>query len=351
MRRVLLALAVLALLAGGCSKSEPEVVAASPSSSPSPSPSPSPAPPPVAALTGVLLPEPVDRPVLALKIDNASAALPPDGLEDADIVFEEEVEGGITRFLALFHSADPKEAGPVRSGRESDADLLPQFSPVLGISGAAAPVEKLFRDADISFFQEGDAEAKSAFYRVSDRIAPHNLFARTEDLWATGEDLPQPSDPVFTFDEDTPAGGDDIDSLELTYSSFANATWTWAGDAKRWDREQNGSPHATAEGRTLGSDNVVIMRVKSRAGNRRDSAGNPTVELDVIGKGKATFLRDGQAFKGRWRKESAEKPLQWLDREGEPFPLTPGQTWIEVLPIGDSLSISRAGKAGSAGDE
>ena len=95
MRRALCAVAVLALLAAGCTKEEPPV-AASPSPSPSPSPteSPTPEPPPLAALTGEELPEPVDRAVLAVKIDNASPALPPDGIEDADIVFEEEVEGG-----------------------------------------------------------------------------------------------------------------------------------------------------------------------------------------------------------------------------------------------------------------
>lgn len=340
MRRVLLALAVLALLAGGCTKSEPEV-AASPSVSPSPSPSPSPPPPPIAALTGVELPEPIERPVLAVKIDNASAALPPDGIEDADIVFEEEVEGGLTRFLALFHSADPKEVGPVRSGRESDADLLPQFSPVLALSGAARPVEKLFRDADITFLQEGDKEAAGAFYRVDDRIAPHNLFAHTEDLWAAGEDLPQPSEPVFEFDDEAPPGGKVVTSAAMTYSTFANANWTWEPDSERWEREQNGSPHATADGRTIGSDNVVIMRVKSRAGDRTDSAGNPTVELDVVGKGNAVFLRDGMVYRGRWRKDSPEDPLEWLDKDGDTFPLHPGQTWVEVLPVGDDFKLSK----------
>jgi hypothetical protein len=347
---VVLALAVLALLAGGCTKKEP-VAAPSPSASPSPSPSPSPAPPPIAALTGIELPEAIERPVLAVKIDNASAALPPDGIEEADIVFEEEVEGGITRFLALFHSKDPKEVGPVRSGRESDADLLPQFQPVLGISGAARPVEKLFRDAGIRFFQEGEKEAKAAFYRVTDRVAPHNLFAHTDDLWATGDDLPHPTEPVFEFDEDAPSGGEETASVAMTYSNFANAQWTWDDKAEQWERDQNNSPHATAAGRTISAKNVVIMRVISRPGGRKDSAGNPTVELGVIGKGNAVFLRDGEAYKGRWRKESAEEPLEWLDRDGDPFPLQLGQTWIEVLPVDDDFSTEKAGASEAASED
>lgn len=348
MRPVLLTLAVLALLAGGCTKDEPAVGASPPTA---PSASPSPQPPPVAALTGVQLPERIERPVLAVKIDNASAALPPDGLEDADIVFEEEVEGGLTRFLALFHSNDPEEVGPVRSGREADADLLPPFQPVVGLSGAARRVEKMFRDAGITFFQEEDDEAGDAFYRVPDRVAPHNLFARTGALWAMGEDLPHPTEAVFEFDEEVPPRGRDAAAVAVTYSTFANARWEWDPKTERWQREQNGSPHATADGTTISSDNVVVMRVASRPGDRRDSAGNPTVELDVVGKGRAIFLRDGEVFNGRWRKDSPDDQVQWLDADGDTFGLRPGQTWVEVLPLGDDLEVTRGRASESATDD
>ena len=338
MRRVLCALAVLALLVGGCTKKE-EPVAASPSPvEPSESPSPEP-PPPVAPLTGEELDEQFERPVLAVKIDNASAALPPDGIEDADIVFEEEVEGGITRFLALFHSKDPEEIGPVRSGREADVDLLPQFKPVLALSGAARQVEKMFRDADITFFQEGEAD--DAFYRVPDRVAPHNLFADTEKLWAAGEDLPLPEEPVFEFDTSTPSDGKKAAQARMVFSNFADATWTYNGSKERWERDQNGSPHTTADDKTIAADNIVIMRVQSRQGNRKDSAGNPTVELDVVGKGQAVVLRDGESFKAKWSKDSPEEPLEFRTRDGDPLPLRPGQTWIEILPVGDKLELRK----------
>jgi hypothetical protein len=330
---------VLALLAGGCTKEEAPTVAASPTVTPTESPTPPP-PPPIAPLTGIELDEPVDRAVLAVKIDNASAALPPDGIEDADIVFEEEVEGGLTRFLVLFHSQDPEEVGPVRSGREADADLLPQFQAVLGFSGADNSVKSMLRDAGVEFYEEGEADG--AFYRVDDRIAPHNLFAHTKDLWAQGESLPVPEEPVLAFDESAPDGGKDVGALTMTFSSFITADWTYDDAKNNWLREQNGSEHATADGRTVSADNVVVMRVQSRQGNRTDSAGNPTVELDVIGKGKMQLFRDGRVYKGRWSKETAEKPLEFTWKGGEPLPLRPGQTWIEILPVGDPLKTSKA---------
>ena len=345
LRRVLCALAVVALLAGGCSKDEPEV-AASPSETPSPTESPSPEPPPVGVLTGELLDEAVDRPVLAVKIDNAPAALPPDGIEDADIVIEEEVEGGITRFLALYHSSDPEEVGPVRSGREADVELLVPFRPVLALSGAAKSVEGMFRSAGVPFFQEGEAEG--AFRRVDDRVAPHNLFATTETLWEQGDDLELLDEPVFEFSEDVPDDGQDVESVELTYSAYADAVWTWTGT--EWEREQNGEPHEVAAGGVIRADNVIVMRVESRPGTRTDKAGNPTLELDVIGKGKATYFRDGQEFRGRWEKDSREDQLVWLTTDGDDFELRPGQTFIQILPTDDFIKTKKASDASESSE-
>ena len=346
-RRVLCALAVLAFVAVGCSKEEPQVAAsASPSETPSPTESPSPEPPPVAVLTGEVLDEAIERPVLAVKIDNAPAALPPDGIEDADIVMEEEVEGGITRFLALYHSSDPEAVGPVRSGREADVELLVPFQPVLALSGAAKKVLSMFEHAELPFFQEGEADG--AFYRVDDRVAPHNLFATTEALWAQGEDIEPLEEPVFAFSEDVPDDGQDVESVELTYSPYADATWTWTGS--EWEREQNGEPHEVAAGGVITADNVVVMRVESRPGGRTDMAGNPTLELDVIGKGRATFFRDGQAFKGRWEKDDRQDQLVWLTNDGDEFALRPGQTFIQILPTDDFIKTKKPSGASESAD-
>ena len=337
MRRMLCALAVLALLGAGCTR-DPAPVPTETASAPSEAPSPT-EPPPVAVLTGEELDEEIDHPVLAVKIDNASAALPPDGLEAADIVFEEEVEGGLTRFLALFHSDDPEDIGPVRSGREVDADLLPAFAPVLAFSGAANPVKGLLRDADVRFFEEGEPDEET-FYRVDDRLAPHNLFAKTEPLWDAGEGLAVPEDPVFEFDEATPDEGKRTGSAHVEYSTFANADWSWKARDATWERLQNGSPHVTADGDVLTADNVVFLRIKATQGNRTDSAGNPTVELKVIGQGKATVLRDGERFSARWSKDAADEPIELETLDGDPLPLRPGITWIQMVDQEGTLKFS-----------
>ncbi len=342
MRGVICAVAVVGLLLGGCTTPEP--TAAPPTQPPPSTLSPTPEPPPVAPLTGEQLDEAIARPVLAVKIDNASAALPPAGLEFADIVFEEEVEGGLTRLLALFHSRVPGDLGPVRSGREADADLLPPFGAVFALSGAAAVVDELFAKAGLNVVEDDDM--MEAFSRAPDRVVPHDLMMRTAPVLEAGDPDDAPDEPVFSFDKRTPAGGDKATSAHLVFSPFANATWTW--EKRRWSRQQNNSDHATAKGRTIGADNVVIVRVVTSKGGRTDSAGTPTVDIKVVGRGKAVVLRDGKSFDVRWRKRSPEDHIELLDADVEPFPLRPGQTWVELLPAGAPLDI-RGGSGTSGG--
>jgi hypothetical protein len=337
-RRVLRALLVLALSSTACTTdaASPSTVAGRPvvrTEAPA-----EPAPPPIAPLTGADLPDDVAlRPVLAIKIDNAPGAVPQQGLDIAVVVFEEEVEGGITRFVALYQASRPGAVGPVRSGREVDAELLPPFSPVLGISGAARPVTRQFDKAGLSWLQERTGGPDDPFYRAPDRTSPHDVLVRTHDLLALDKKAEAIDEPVFAFDPRSPAGGRAVKAVELEFSLSTEVGWEWSGDA--WNRLQNGTPHQSVEGDGLTADNVVVMRVRSKEGDRADSLGNPTLELDVIGRGTATVLRDGRAYPARWHKVSADDHIQWTTPQGDPLPLRPGRTWIELLKTSSSLRL------------
>jgi hypothetical protein len=284
-------------------------------------------------LTAPLSGQPVDlearnRVVAAVKIDNARAARPPTGLEAADVVIEELVEGGVTRFVALYHASDPGTVGPVRSGREVDADLLPSFDPVLGISVAAPAVSALFAQAGLLTLTEGQA---GAFSRDATRRAPHNLYVSVPALWvaADGRRAPLP-EPAWTFDDTPPDGGEPVASARLRFSPAAEAAWRW--DGGHWLREQDGGAHALAGGEQVAADNVVVASVAVTPGTRRDASGNPTVHVDVLGEGGALLLRDGRAYRGSWRKRSAQAHFEWLGADGAPLALRPGRSWIELLP-------------------
>ncbi|MGH7378168.1 MAG: DUF3048 domain-containing protein, partial [Candidatus Methylomirabilales bacterium] len=174
--------AVLVVIASSCAgggsvreKGSPAGIAASPE-----------APPVICPLTGQQRPAdfPISRPTVAIKIENSTASRPQAGLEKADIVYEELAEGGITRFMALFHCSDASRAGPVRSARSVDPDILLEYAPVLfGYAGANRVVlNKVVATRGV--FDLRDGIRPGAYKRVQDRERPHNLFTSTEELRA-----------------------------------------------------------------------------------------------------------------------------------------------------------------------
>jgi hypothetical protein len=270
------------------------------------------------------------RPVVALKIDNARPARPQDGLERADIVVTELVEDGLTRFVALYHSVDAGNVGPVRSGRDTDAAILPAFSPVLGMSGAAPPTLAVLHSAGLRMFHE-DANP-GAFFRAAARRRPHNFFAATPVLWAQGAGLPAaarpwPQDPVV------PAGGTPVAGLDAVLSRAATVAWRWDPPANTWRRWQDGAPHTAANGEHLHARSVVLLRVPVVAGGGVDVNGAATMDTQVVGEGEAIVLRDAHAFAVRWRKASPQAHFEWLRPDGTPLPLAPGRVWIELQPL------------------
>lgn len=354
-RPLALALAFATAMAlGACSPADQPAVSAPtqrvspPTSNPSPTvttatmattapepTTPAPTAPPRAPLTGRAG---GDRaPVMALKIDNATPARPQRGLGAADVVFEELVEGGTTRFLALFQSRLPEKVGPVRSGREVDAVLLPSFDPLLVFSGAADEVQRDVADAGLALVQDEDESKRydAAFERDAGREAPYNLYLQTDELRTARAERP-PARPPWEFGA-AGAKGQPLKGIELSFSPWASAGWTW--DGKTWIRSQDGSPHELVDGDVITASNVVVMRVPTAPGGRTDSAGNPTVEITVTGKGDALILRDGGVYRGEWSKRDAESDLVWRTRAGRPLPLAPGNTWIELVPADGDVEL------------
>src|SRR5699024_9680447 len=179
-RRHVLAAAALLGPAGvlpGCSTSLSKTTGtAGPTSTPSPSPTPSPTPSPeptwpLTGKTGDI----VDRPAMTVKIENSIASRPQTGLQEADVVWEEMVEGGITRFGAVYHSQLPETFGPVRSVRPMDAAIAAPYGGLMVFSGGQAPFVAALRDAGLQLF--ADDLGSPGFSRSPERYAPHNLFA------------------------------------------------------------------------------------------------------------------------------------------------------------------------------
>lgn len=281
-----------------------------------------------------------DRSVLAVKIDGTERGRPQTGLAQADVVYEELTEGGLTRLLALYHSEDPETVGPVRSARSTDISLLADLeNPLFAWSGANATFEAAVDAA--ALVDVGLASVPEAYERNSDRQAPYNLYASPEELRAAGADLAavRAPTPLFSYlGRRETLDGPEVETVrgvtlaggELTTS----IAWDWDQESGTWLRSQDGSPHVDDRDERIGATNVVVRLTEYRDTGLTDSAGSPVPEAVTVGEGDVLVLSDGKAQSGRWHQPTMGAPTTYTDAEGNELRLKPGKTWVEVLPPG-----------------
>jgi hypothetical protein len=294
--------------------------------------------PNVAPLTGLPGdPAKLARPALLVKIDNAPKARPQAGLNEADIVVEEGVEGGITRFAALFHSQESKPVGPVRSARSTDIRLISALRhPLFAYSGANATFQRYVHEAplvDVGFDDHPDR-----YSRDSQRPSPYNLFSETEKLLDLAPDDAVPPPALFAWRSPgaapSGAGARAVTHARVWWQAhrLTEALWDWDATAKGWRRTQNGEAHVDAAGRQVTPPNVVIQFVTYHDTGQVDSTGTAVPEADVIGQGDAWVLTGGMLIPCHWSKKSDMDVTRYVDSSGAEVKLTPGKTWVELAP-------------------
>lgn len=278
------------------------------------------------------------RPALAVKVDNTESGRPQTGLRHADIVYEEVVEGGLTRLLAVYHSQDPEVVAPVRSARSTDISLLRELDrPLFAWSGANPTFTAQVEAADV--VDVGMAAVPDAYERDASRTAPYDLDAKPDRLREFGDaDGGQPP-MLFEYRDEgedlTGPGVESRPSIDLSGGGLAtDIRWEWNEDTSLWERTQDRSPHVDSDGEPITAANVLIRETPYEDTGVRDSVGAPVPEAAVVGEGPLLLLSDGQALPGEWARGSFEHGTAHTDQDGELIQLTPGQTWIEVLPPG-----------------
>lgn len=336
MRKLLLPVAALgAVLVTACGGAKPAAIQApAPTPTPTQTPTPSPTPTAVYPLTGLPVTDAADarRPALSVKIDNISLAMPQAGLNDADLVADILVEGGLTRLMATYQSHDAPLIGPIRSARPVDGNLLRELGGgIFAFSGASehgiAPVKALSASKLVAYDYE-----PQWFWRDHSRPAPHNVFSTSKRLYDAGRAAQvkwKAPAPLFTYST-TAQVGRSVSSVRLPFSSFSTAAWTWTGHG--YARTQDGRPDVMVHGARVTTTNVVILSVGWHSAGYRDVAGNRAPYVDVIGSGKAWVMRDGTLVAGKWVRSSTRSAVKLVDAHGQAIPLSPGRTWLELQP-------------------
>jgi hypothetical protein len=302
-----------------------------------------PPPPPECPLSGVNPSAAVpQRPALAVKVENLPSARPQTGLSWADIVYEEPVEGGITRFIAVYQCQNASRIEPIRSGRLTDVDVLVQFGrPLFAFAGGQRPVIRAVRRAGIIDINYNVSQVARAYHRDVNRRAPHNLYSSTKQLYSAARGLYEPKapEPVFTYSDSVPASAVKARRVHVPFSSSSDVFWKWSKTKKAWMRFHGTVPHVSSDGTQFSAKNVVVQLVEIKMTDLTDAAGARSPQAITVGSGKAYVFRDGKVIKGTWERASSDDLTRFLDANGQEIPLTPGNTWVELLPRDLSIKI------------
>lgn len=289
---------------------------------------------PNAPFTG--LPDPtgvsLTRSSVAVKIENTPEARPQSGLDEADVVYEEVVDGGITRFWAVFNSNAPENIGPVRSVRAMDPQVVSPLGGVVAYSGGTEPNVAAIRATGLVWVDENNAG--DAFFREPTRDAPHDLYARSALLWQRGGQ-PVPPVPLFAYvdtEKDQAFTGEAVTSFHVNYELGYDVTYVWDANVGGWMRFSRTSEPFMAAGITptqVSTTNVIVQFVPYAGFG----------EGNLIGTGEAWFFSNGQLVKGTWTKGSPPAITEYKDAAGAPILLTPGRTWVELVPTGKTVDV------------
>ncbi|QGZ47786.1 DUF3048 domain-containing protein [Streptomyces sp. QHH-9511] len=269
-------------------------------------------------------------PVLAVKIDNVPPARPHTGLNAADLVYVEQVEGGQTRLLAVYSSDPPDRIGPVRSARESDIELLRQFGrPALAYSGSHSGLKPLLGQAPLYALPPEDAPR--AYVRDRGRSAPHNLYVLPDRALAAAPKATDAKDIGFRFGP-APAGGEPVNERTVRFPA-SRYTFTWNAAEKGWRVAMDGRA-AVTDGGPVKATTVVVQYVDIRPSKFSDFLGSVSPYTETVGKGTALVLRDGRAHDARWSRPAADQGTSFTTPSGAPLNFAPGRTWVVLAPRG-----------------
>jgi hypothetical protein len=273
-----------------------------------------------------------DGPILAVKIDDTAQAHPQAGLEDADIVYIEQVEGGLTRLAAIFSSTIPKVIGPVRSARISDIEILEQFGRVaLAYSGAQKKLLPVIAEANVINL---GAQRQSPLIYSTDplRRSPTAMMLQAQDLMANVAEAQLPiaiSKSVGWNFGDKPDTGTAISSVKVSWPANSY-TATWSPSENRWLLSHKDKPNLSASGIHLGPTTFVIQLISITDSIYRDKVGGVTPYSETVGAGKGYVMRDGFAIAANWSRPSGDQGTTWTTTTGDEIKFAAGQVWIAL---------------------
>jgi hypothetical protein len=289
-------------------------------------------------------------PVLAVKIDDTNAAHPQVGLNSADVIYIEQVEGGLTRLAAIFTDKVPDLIGPVRSARISDIEILEQYGRVgFAYSGAQSKMRPVLAAANLENMS-AERNPPSIYQSDKTRYAPTNMMVDAKALLKkTIEDEGKKIDTVKSIGWQFGKGSElakPLASAEVKWPA-AKYGMTWSKSEKRWLLTFNGKPNLDSNGRQLGSANFVIQKVAITDSIYGDKFGGVTPMSNTVGSGTGYLLRDGKIVSIKWERPSAQVGTIWTLADGTVANFADGQVWIALTDTEPKLEYPAPAESAS----
>ena len=327
--------------------------------------------PPTCPLCGLVPADPtfVQRRPVAVKIENDPAARPQSGLSNADVVYEEQCEGNVTRFMAIYLDRDTDTVGPVRSARPADIDLVFPYNALFCHCGGGAPILAMLRSSGVADLDE--QSWAGAYWRVRDRRAPHNLYSSTARLRQAGDKqyaYQGQAGPAFKFLTDEEQAKMEKDrtaeieraqanqanpspgyvpmltvahNLHIPYKGGCAADYSYDPASGRFMRFVAGAPHVDKNtGGQIAADTVIVQYVTTTSSGFVDVNGADTPNLGVIGTGHAQVFVRGRLIDANWQKVNRDSYTVYTDASGKEIAVKPGSTWVELVPTSMQVTFN-----------
>ena len=280
---------------------------------------------PVSAISGK---EAIDGPIIVVKIDDTPDAHPQVGIDKADLIYIEQVEGGLVRLAAIFSTQIPDQIGPVRSARISDIELMSQFGKVAFFySGAQSKFLPVIKAANL-FDIGAEHESPKLYGRDPNRNAPYDMILSGQEAKKriAELDVAKASNIAWSFGK-LSNEGNSISAVKVKWPA-SNYTAKWNG--KSWDLYQNGNPDITSDGIQISPTTFIIQNVVITDSIYKDKLGGITPLSITVGEGTGWVLRDGIAIKATWNRPDSTSGTTWSDVNGKEIKFAAGQIWVAL---------------------
>lgn len=285
-----------------------------------------------------------DGEILVVKIDDTVSARPQIGIDRADVVYIEQVEGGLTRLAAVFSSEIPTLIGPVRSARISDIDILAQYGRVVfAYSGAQGKMLPVISAANLNDYG-AQRQSPTIYTRDEARTSPTDMVLRAdlllEKVRSDGREIAQSRSVGWNFG-DAPAGGIAITGAEINWPA-ASYELTWSATEERWLISNNGVANMSASGTQHGPTTFVIQLVEILPSEYGDKFGGVTPFSKTVGSGTGYVLRDGKYFSATWTRPDELSGTTWRALDGSELAFARGQVWIALTEKNPQFTLDSA---------